>query len=68
MFLNDVMAVAVQINSARSDCIKLLHKLIFKTDSVRLSRKELRKFTGFNFKDGDNDFRTKLTGLLDKFS
>lgn len=67
MFLNDVKAVTVQINQARTDRIKLLHKLIFKTDSGRLSRKELREFIGFDFKDGDNDFSIKLTGILDKF-
>lgn len=59
IFLQDIKNVAIQINSARTDRIKLLNSLIFK--NYLENRKESRLFTGFNFKDGDDQFQTILT-------
>lgn len=51
MFLKDIKGVAVQIISARTDRKKLLHSLIFKTDSGRENGKKSRFYSGFDFKD-----------------
>lgn len=68
MFLKDIKAVESQINFARADYIKSLHNLIFKTDNGTQNRKDLRVFTGFNFKEGDDEFTSRLTETLDGFS
>lgn len=49
MYLQDIKGVASQINSVRTDTIKLLHALIFKNDTGHKNRKQPCLFTGFDF-------------------
>lgn len=67
MLLQEVKPILIQINSAKAERIKILHKLIFNSDEVRQNRKNLRQFTGFNFKVGDVDFDSKVVVTIKNF-
>lgn len=67
MFSKDAKAIATQTRFARTHCIKTLNNLIFENDSRRLNKKELREFTGFDFKEYDYQFTIWLTENLDDF-
>lgn len=59
--------MAIWINFAEIDRVKLLHCLIFKTDSARNHWEKLCSFTDFDFKKGYSKLQTRLPEDLMNF-
>lgn len=68
MLLKEINVIKNSLCTARTNQIKLLHKVIFKTEGDRKNRNRLREFSGFNFTNESEDFKTKLQEIQTNFN
>lgn len=66
--LGEIPGVVENIKGAKSDIIKLFHKLLFDSDCERVNRAKLRNFTGFTFRKHSDDYDNKVLFIDENFS
>lgn len=61
--LSDIEAVNFNITNSKSKSVKVLYTIVFSDAEARLSRSKLKKFSGFNFEAGEEEYDCKLNEI-----